>query len=480
LSAQGSSFSSPDFGFLGRVHQTIATAITSASPISRNTQPNIFSSRQTHAPRLSALAAIVAASLALALLVSGCATPPPPVAAVEPLVCPPVQAPVCPAPSTPPAPTPPAPPVEYRGRLQPSSWIEIPDWKREPLKPALEAFVRGCAVLERQDAWKGVCAGAQTVLAEGGEPEIAAFFELNFEPHQVINPDDTTAGMVTGYYEPLLHGSRRRSSRYRYPLYAPPPDMLVIDLTSVYPDLKGKRLRGKLEGNRVVPYLSRGDIDRDPAPLKGSELVWVDDAVDAFFLHIQGSGQVELENGERLRLGYADQNGHPFRSLGGVLIRRGEIAPERASMQGIKDWARRHPKRVQEFMNANPSYVFFRELPRDLPGPIGSLGVPLTAERSIAVDPRVIPLGVPVYLQTTWPNTADPMHRLVVAQDTGGAIAGAVRADFFWGFGDIAGNQAGKMRQAARMWVLLPKGYVPPAPPAAAQPANSQPAAAQP
>jgi membrane-bound lytic murein transglycosylase A len=360
--------------------------------------------------------------------------------------------------------------VEYRGRLQPASWIEIPDWKREPLKPALEAFVRGCTVLERQDAWKGVCAGAQTVLAEGAEAEIAAFFELNFEPHQVINPDDTTAGTVTGYYEPLLHGSRRRSNRYRYPLYAPPADMLVIDLASVYPELKGKRLRGKLEGNRVVPYLARGDIDRDPAPLKGSELVWVDDAVDAFFLHIQGSGQVELENGERLRLGYADQNGHPFRSMGALLIRRGEIPPERASMQGIKDWARRHPKRVQEFMNANPSYVFFRELPNDLPGPIGSLGVPLTAERSIAVDPRVIPLGVPVYLQTTWPNTADPMHRLMVAQDTGGAIAGAVRADFFWGFGDSAGSQAGKMRQAGRMWVLLPKGYALPTAPAAAQP----------
>ena len=163
-----------------------------------------------------------------------------------------------------------------------------------------------------------------------------------------------------------------------------------------------------------------------------------------------------------------DQNGHPFRSLGGLLIRRGEIPPERASMQGIKDWARRNPRKVQQFMNENPSYVFFRELPRDLPGPIGALGVPLTAERSIAVDPRVIPLGVPVFLATTWPNTADPLNRLMVAQDTGGAIAGAVRADFFWGFGDPAGNQAGKMRQSGRMWVLLPKGYTPP--PAAVAP----------
>ena len=341
-------------------------------------------------------------------------------------------------------------------------------WKREPVRPALEAFARGCASLEKQDSWKGACAGARTVLSEGGEKEAAAFFELNFDPFQVINADESTSGMVTGYYEPLLHGSRKRTKRYRYPLYGPPPDLLTIDLSSVLPELKHKRLRGRLEGNRVVPYLSRGDIDQDVPPLKGHEIVWVDDAVDAFFLHIQGSGQVLLENGERVRLGYADQNGHPFRSLGGLLIRRGELPPERASMQGIKDWARRNPRRVQEFMNANPSYVFFRELPRDLPGPIGSLGVPLTAERSIAVDPRVVPLGVPVYLATTWPNTANPLQRLMVAQDTGGAIAGGVRADFFWGFGDPAGQQAGKMRQAGRMWVLLPKGYTPPNPPAPA------------
>jgi len=348
--------------------------------------------------------------------------------------------------------------------------MELPDWRREPVRPALEAFSRGCTVLEKQDAWKAVCAGAQTLLPAAAEAEIASFFELNFDPFQVINADDSTAGMVTGYYEPLLHGSRTRSKRYSHPLYGVPQDLLVIDLSSVYPDLKNRRLRGRVEGNKVVPYLARGDIDRDPAPLRGLELAWVDDAVDVFFLHIQGSGQVEFENGERMRVGYADQNGHPFRSLGATLIRRGEIPPERASMQGIKDWARRNPQKVQQLMNENPSYVFFRELPRDLPGPIGSLGVPLTAERSIAVDPRVIPLGVPVYLATTFPNTADPLNRLMVAQDTGGAIAGGVRADFFWGFGDAAGSQAGRMRQSGRMWVLLPKGYSPPQPAGAATP----------
>jgi membrane-bound lytic murein transglycosylase A len=458
LSPLQRSFPSPDFGFFGMVHQTIATAIASANTISKNTQPM---------RPLSAIAG--AAGFAAAALLAACASAPPsePAPAAI-LACPPAEKPVCPAPAAPAVPAP--PPVDFRGKLVPASWIDLPEWRREPLRPALEAFVRSCAVLEKQDAWTGVCAGAAT-LGAAGEGEVASFFELNFEPYRVLNADDTDAGMVTGYYEPLLHGSRMRSSRYRYPLYGVPQDLVAVDLSSIYPELKHKRLRGRVEGNRLVPYLARGDIDQEPAPLKGLEIAWVDDAVDAFFLHIQGSGQVELENGERIRVGYADQNGYPFRSLGAMLIRRGEIPPERASMQGIKDWARRNPRKVQRFMNENPSYVFFRELPRDLPGPIGALGVPLTAERSIAVDPRVIPLGVPVFLATTWPNTADPLNRLMVAQDSGGAINGGVRADFFWGFGDPAGNQAGKMRQSGRMWVLLPKGYAPPVPaPPPAQP----------
>jgi len=404
---------------------------------------------------LSAIAACAAA----AALLAGCAAEAP---KVEPLACPPVEKLVCPPPPVPqPTPTPPTPPIEYRGHLERSSWQDLPNWGRDTLHPALDAFLKSCAVLVKQDAWKGPCAGAETLAADVPERDVAAFFELNFVPWAVLNADESSTGMVTGYYEPLLHGSRTRSERYRYPIYGVPKDLLTIDLSSVYPDLKNRRLRGRIEGNRVVPYFARGDIDQVQAPLAGDEIVWVDDAIDLFFLHIQGSGQVELENGERIRVGYADQNGHPFRSLGRKLIDTGEIPPERASMQGIKDWARRHPGRMQAFLNANPSYVFFRVLPNDLAGPLGALGVPLTAERSIAVDPRVIPLGVPVYLSTTWPNTSDPLERLMVAQDTGGAIAGGVRADFFWGFGDAAGAQAGKMRQSGKMWVLLPKDYTP-------------------
>ena len=413
--------------------------------------------RPTHR---SPAAAVIAAVLAIA----GCATPPPPIVAKEPepLICPPAEKPVCPAP----APVPSLlPEVDYRGRLQIGSWIELPEWGKDPLRESLLAFMRGCATLEKQPPWQAVCAAASALPMSAPERDVARFFEVNFDPYQVINADETTTGMVTGYYEPLLRGSRTRTPRYRYPVYAVPQDLLVIDLASVYPDLKNRRLRGRLEGNRVVPYLARGDIDNESGPLKGLELAFVDDAVELFFLHIQGSGQIEMENGQRLRVGYAEQNGHPFRSVGRLLIQRGEIPAERASMQGIKDWARRHPRKVQEYMNANPSYVFFRELEPNLPGPIGSLGVPLTAERSIAVDPRVIPLGVPVFLATTFPNSPRALNRLMVAQDTGGAINGGVRADFYWGFGDVAGNEAGKMRQAGRMWVLLPKGYTPPSVP---------------
>jgi membrane-bound lytic murein transglycosylase A len=425
--------------------------------------------------RVNALSSNARGALAalLALVAGACVSPPAappqvvqatPAQAPQPLVCPPPEKPVCPAPTTPPA-----PPPEVRGKLVPGAWPELASWGAESLRPAFDAFARGCAVLDKQDPWKGVCAGAAVVQASAGESEVRAFFELNFVPWRVVNTDDTDTGMITGYYEPLLRGSRTKSARYRFPLYAVPQDLLVIDLSSVYPDLKHKRLRGKLDGNRVVPYLSREEIDTNPAPLQGHELVWVDDAIDAFFLQIQGSGQVQLDTGQRIRVGYADQNGHPFRSLGRALIDRGEIAPERASMQGIKDWARHNPRKVQEFLNANPSYVFFRELPNDLPGPLGALGVPLTPERSIAIDPRVIPLGAPVFLATTWPNTSEPLIRLMVAQDTGGAIAGGVRADFFWGFGDEAGALAGRMRQAGRMWVLWPKGAPPP--PTAATPA---------
>jgi membrane-bound lytic murein transglycosylase A len=409
------------------------------------------------------------ATIALGLLLAACATEPPPStfpapapiatasAIAEPPapVCPPpVEAPKCPEPK----PEPPTPPEEPRGRIARVDWNALPGWRDDELPNALQAFIKGCDPLAKKPAWQQACAAAFVTPMD--RQSVAAFFIKHFDPYQIVSAtDDSPNGLVTGYYEPLLQGSRTPTKRFRYPVYGQPQDLLTIDLSSVYPDLKHRRLRGRIEGNKVVPYYPRADIDNGQEPLRGLEIAWVDDAVDLFFLQIQGSGQIQLENGERMRVGYADQNGHPFRSLGGVLIRRGEMKLENASMQGIKEWARRNPKRIQEFMNTNPSYVFFRELPRDLSGPLGSLGVPLTPERSLAVDPRVVPLGAPVYLSTTYPNSPTPLNRLMVAQDTGGAIAGAVRADFYWGFGDEAGQLAGRMKQTGNMWVLLPKGY---------------------
>jgi membrane-bound lytic murein transglycosylase A len=188
--------------------------------------------------------------------------------------------------------------------------------------------------------------------------------------------------------------------------------------------------------------------------------MYIDDIIDVFFLQIQGSGLVQLDNGEQVHIGYADQNGHTYNSIGRLLVERGEITLDKASMQGIKNWARNNLPKLRELLNQNPSYVFFRELPANLPGPLGALGVPILAEKSIAVDPKYIPLGAPVFLSTTEPNSTKPMKKLVMAQDTGGAIKGGVRADFFWGAGNEAGARAGAMKQTGKIWVLLPKEFV--------------------
>lgn len=290
---------------------------------------------------------------------------------------------------------------------------------------------------------------------------VRAFFESRFTPWQTVNPDGSTSGLVTGYYEPLIKGSRSASAEYRWPIHAPPSDMLTIDLAATHPDLKNLRLRGRLVDNKVLPYWSREEIERLGSDVPAEVLFWASDPIDLFFLQVQGSGQIELPDGSRARIGYADQNGHPYQSIGRWLVAQGELSLEQASMESIKKWSRDNPDRLHEMLNTNPSYVFFRELPAGNDGPVGALAVPLTRERSIAVDPRYTPLGAPVYLATTYPLSTRPLNRLMLAQDTGGAIKGPVRADLFWGFGADAGAMAGKMRQQGQMWVLLPNGDQP-------------------
>jgi membrane-bound lytic murein transglycosylase A len=336
----------------------------------------------------------------------------------------------------------------------------LPDWQTIDLQPAWTAFWQSCTALKNKPDWQPICSRA----SELGQPDnnsLRAFFEEGFTPYQVYNPDGSSQGLITGYYEPKLYGSRVKTKRFRYPLYSVPDNLLTIDLGEVYPQLKDLRLRGRLEGNRVVPYYNRGDIDKGLAPLDGHVLYWVDNAIDLFFLQIQGSGRIELPDGSLIKVGYANQNGHPYTSLGKKLVEIGAFTMEESSMQNIKLWAEKNPDKLDRMLAQNPSYVFFRELPTNLSAPLGALGVPLTNEYSMAVDPRTIPLGAPVFLSTTYPNTTEPLNRLMLAQDTGGAIRGAVRGDFFWGFGEQAGAQAGRMKQAGQMWVLFPKGAEP-------------------
>jgi membrane-bound lytic murein transglycosylase A len=412
------------------VQATIATAISSATNASRKNHTILSGSRRSLFTQL-------ACATAALLIVAGCATSPP-------------AAPSLPA------------------KYAPVAWSALPGWTEDSVSEIWPAFRAGCAALvaapSTRALWETPCARSNGVIGTDRN-SVRAFFERHFSPYQVTAADGRDTGLITGYYEPLLAGSRLRTAQYHVPLYGAPDDLLTVDLTELYPELKDKRLRGRMEGKRVIPYWTRADIESGKAPVNGMrELVYVDDPVEAFFLQIQGSGRVRLAEGGVMRVGYADQNGYPFRSIGRILIERGELTLDRASMQGIKEWGRRNPEKLPALLNENPSYIFFREVPppapgtleADIDGPIGTLGVPLLRERTLAADPRSIPLGAPVFLATTYPLSSRPLTRLMMAQDTGGAIRGAVRADFYWGFGDDAGRQAGRMRQDGRMWILWP------------------------
>ena len=402
--------------------------------------------------RLSLLAFILSA------LVS-CSTVRPPAQPV--VVAPQVSAPFTATPgkpAIPPGDLPSLPRTDINPALSPVTFAALPGWRDDDQREALPAFLSSCVVMIRRPDWKAACTAAAN-LDGNDEDVVQQFFERYFQPYRVSNPDGSLYGTVTGYYEPLLQGSRKRGGKYQTPLHRAPDDILTIDIGSIFPELKGQRVRGRLVGNKVVAYPSRAELSKSNT-LVGKEIVWVDDPIDAFFLQVQGSGRVQLDDGkEQVRIAYADQNGHPYKSIGRYLIDKGELTLDQASAQGIKTWLKANPKRQQELLNANPSYVFFKEEKVIDPsiGPKGALGVPLTPQRSIAVDPQFIPLGAPVFLVATLPASKTPLRRLVMAQDTGSAIKNPVRADYFWGFGAEAGEQAGRMKQRGEMWVLLPK-----------------------
>lgn len=336
----------------------------------------------------------------------------------------------------------------------------LPGWTDDDMDHVQVALLQSCRALGARLAWREICQAVGEWLSPSAA-EVRRFFETRFTPYRILGEEGSDQAFLTGYFEPVLQGSRRPSAIYRYPVYRAPDDLVSVELAGLYPELAKLRLRGRLAGRKLVPYFSRAEIDADPSPLAGNEILWVDDPLELFFLQVQGSGRVLLEDGRRVRLGYADQNGHPYRPIGRWLVEQGMLSPDQVTMRSIKDWAREHPEQSRQLMNYNPSYVFFREIADDLPGPLGSLGVSLTAARSIAVDPRWLPLGAPVYLATTWPGSDTPLNRLVFAQDTGGAIKGRLRADFFWGTGPEAGERAGAMKQAGRLWLLLPRSLDP-------------------
>ncbi|MGB0554138.1 MAG: murein transglycosylase A [Alphaproteobacteria bacterium] len=286
------------------------------------------------------------------------------------------------------------------------------------------------------------------------------FFEKWFAPH-LISAAGNSQGLFTGYFEAELQGSKTQSPQFNVPLHGLPIDLVRINLGKFDVGLRGQNLIGRMADGRILPYHRRADIQkgalRDAAPV----LVWVDDAIDAFLLHVQGSGRIVLEDGAVMRVGYAGNNGHSYVSIGRVLIDQGELPLGRAGWRQIRDWITRNPSKAETLFARNPRYIFFREISGD--GPIGAQGVALTPRRSLAVDRKFIPLGLPIWLDTVWPGQDErPLRRLMVAQDTGSAIKGPIRGDFFWGYGKDALAEAGQMKSPGQYYIFLPKSATAP------------------
>ena len=331
-------------------------------------------------------------------------------------------------------------PLRGRARWVPTRWADLPGWDADRTAELWPALLRGC---ERPAAgWEAVCAEARRG-APGDDSAVRAWLQARLQPYRVESLEGAAAGLITGYFEPLVEASRVPRGKFRVPLLTPPPDLATRK-----------------------PYWTRQQIDTLPAAqasVRGRELAWLADPLDALILQIQGSGRLRLTQPDGtssvVRVAYAGHNDQPYQSVGRWLIEQGELRADQASWPGIKAWAQLNPQRVAEMLWANPRVVFFREegLPDPNVGPRGAQGVPLTPGRSVAVDPTSVPYGSALWLDTTEPLSNTPLRRSVMAQDTGSAITGAVRVDYFWGWGDTAEQQAGRMKQPLRLWVLVPK-----------------------
>lgn len=333
--------------------------------------------------------------------------------------------------------------VMQRGRARwvPARWADLPGWDNDRTAELWPALLRGC---ERPAAgWADVCADARR-SAPADDASARVWLQARLQPYRVEALDGTAAGLITGYFEPLVEARRAPRGPYRVPLLGPPADLASRK-----------------------PYWTRQQLDTLPtaqSSVRGREIAWLADPLDALILQIQGSGRLRLPQPDGtasvVRVAFAGHNDQPYKSVGRWLIDQGELRPDQASWPGIKAWARLNPQRVDEMLWANPRVVFFREEPLPDPsvGPRGAQGVPLTPGRSVAIDPSSIPYGSALWLDTTEPLSNTPLRRVVMAQDTGSAITGAVRVDYFWGWGEVAEQQAGRMKQPLRLWVLAPRG----------------------
>lgn len=347
-----------------------------------------------------------------------------------------------------------------------AKFTDLPNWENQDFVSLKKTFIDNCSQIKRfyknkelnakfgsQEQWQDFCSGLQVI------PDDSAKIKNYFQKLEVIElyqPFESKS-LFTGYYSPMLNGSYTKTEKYNYPLYKRPPELVSVGLGNFIknPDFKYRQIFGKVENSKLVPYLTRKQIDESKDFTDEDVIVWVDDKVDAFFLHIQGSGEVKIDKtGETIRVGYAAQNGHAYNAIGGYMAAQGMIDRETISLQTIRKYLEENPDKVDEILHKNPSYIFFA---KKEDGPYGAFGNVLTDDQSVAVDRRFIPLGTPLFIDTKVTATGEDYQKMVFAQDVGGAIKGAIRADLFFGSDEKAEFKSGKQNQEGKLYVLSAK-----------------------
>lgn len=325
--------------------------------------------------------------------------------------------------------------------LSKSSFEKLPRFQEENYGDILKNFINDCRTKKAQKLYGSLCKDAKSVS------DAKSFFVHSFTPYRIYQKGQ---GLLTGYYEPELHASRERSERFKYPIYKTPKDLITVNLSTIYPELKHYRLRGRVEGNRLIPYDTRAQSREKK--VDADVICYCDSQIERFFLEIQGSGRIKLEDNSTIFVGYDNQNGYKYRAIGKYLVKMKALELKDVSLQSIKSWLEAHPSQIDKVLNYNKSMVYFKEKKQ---GATGALGLQLHRLRSVAVDREYIPLGSMLYMDA---EVADKnLSRAVFAQDTGGAIKGSVRADLFLGAGDKAEQIAGELKSQLKLWIFLPK-----------------------